>query len=230
MVERSFGVLQGAGLRHVSGYVGNLAKRAAIEESLAEKKDRHAKDEYGYDKATNHKHLYAFSQFKKIYETEIMKWDLMGGRRRKGKASPLQIWNSDETPITRVAYTEYLLHAGVGYERSVNKSVVIEWQESSSGEIKSLRAGSGEPSYKMRIAEPKSDSEAFSRANAKLNDLLKGGVSGKCRVAGANIVCGGSVSFKNSGASDIDGRVFGIKSVSHNLNSSGYTIEVEFER
>ncbi|AVK80627.1 integrase [Campylobacter fetus subsp. testudinum] len=121
MVERSFGVIQGAGLSHVSGYVGNLAKRPAIEESLAEKKDRHAKDEYGYDKATNHKHLYTFSQFKKIYETEIMKWDLMSGRRRKGKASPLQIWNSDETPITRVAYTEYLLHAGVGYERSVNK-------------------------------------------------------------------------------------------------------------
>ncbi|CUU77389.1 tail protein D [Campylobacter hyointestinalis subsp. hyointestinalis] len=114
--------------------------------------------------------------------------------------------------------------------RNTYKSVVIEWQESSSGEIKSLRAGSGEPSYKMRIAEPKSDSEAFSRANAKLNDLLKGGVSGKCRVAGANIVCGGSVSFKNSGASDIDGRVFGIKSVSHSLNSSGYSIEVEFER
>lgn len=121
MVERSFGVIQGAGLSHVSGYVGNLAKRPAIEESLAEKKDRHAKDEYGYDKATNHKHLYTFSQFKKIYETEIMKWDLMSGRRRKGKASPLQIWNSDETPITRVAYTEYLLHAGVRYERSVNK-------------------------------------------------------------------------------------------------------------
>ncbi|WP_422569838.1 phage late control D family protein, partial [Campylobacter hyointestinalis] len=114
--------------------------------------------------------------------------------------------------------------------RNTYKSVVIEWQESSSGEIKSLRAGSGEPSYKMRIAEPKSDSEAFSRANAKLNDLLKGGVSGKCTLAGANIVCGGSVSFKNTGASDIDGRVFGIKSVSHSLNSSGYTIEVEFER
>lgn len=114
--------------------------------------------------------------------------------------------------------------------RNTYKSVVIEWQESSSGEIKSLRAGSGEPSYKMRIAEPKSDSEAFSRANAKLNDLLKGGVSGKCTLAGANIVCGGSVSFKNTGASDIDGRVFGVKSVSHSLNSSGYTIEVEFER
>lgn len=114
--------------------------------------------------------------------------------------------------------------------RNTYKSVVIEWQESSSGEIKSLRAGSGEPSYKMRVAQPKSDSEAFSRANAKLNELLKGGVSGKCTLAGANIVCGGSVSFKNSGASDIDGRVFGIKSVSHSLNSSGYTIEVEFER
>lgn len=110
--------------------------------------------------------------------------------------------------------------------RNTYKSVVIEWQESSSGEIKSLRAGSD----KMRIAEPKSDSEAFSRANAKLNDLLKGGVSGKCTLAGANIVCGGSVSFKNTGASDIDGRVFGVKSVSHSLNSSGYTIEVEFER
>ncbi|CUU83181.1 Uncharacterised protein [Campylobacter hyointestinalis subsp. hyointestinalis] len=43
-------------------------------------------------------------------------------------------------------------------------------------------------------------------------------------------MCGGSVSFKNTGASDIDGRVFGVKSVSHSLNSSGYTIEVEFER
>ncbi|AVK80670.1 phage tail protein [Campylobacter fetus subsp. testudinum] len=113
--------------------------------------------------------------------------------------------------------------------RNTYKSVVIEWQESSSGEIKSLRAGSGEPHYKMRVAEPKSDSEAFSRADAKLNDLLKGGVSGKCSLAGKNIVCGGSVSFKNTG-SDIEGRVFGIKSVSHNLNSARYTVEVEFER
>lgn len=113
--------------------------------------------------------------------------------------------------------------------RNTYKSVVLQWQEISSGEIKSLRAGSGEPSYKMRVAQPKSDSEAFSRANAKLNELLKGGVSGKCTLAGANIVCGGLVSFKNTGASDIDGRVFSIKSVSHNLNSSGYSIEVEFE-
>lgn len=114
--------------------------------------------------------------------------------------------------------------------RNTYKSVVIEWQEVASGEMKSLRAGSGEPHYKMRVAEPKSDSEAYSRANAKLNELLKGGVSGKCVLAGANIITGGGVSFKNTGASDLEGRVFSIKSVSHNLSSSGYTIEVEFER
>lgn len=48
--------------------------------------------------------------------------------------------------------------------RNTYKSVEIEWQDIATGDIKSLKARNGEPSYKMRIAQPKNESEAYSRA------------------------------------------------------------------
>ena len=71
--------------------------------------------------------------------------------------------------------------------RNVYKSVVLQWQDISSGAMRHLRAGSGEPSYNMRISQPKSDGEAYAKANAKLNELKKSGISGRCSLAGANM-------------------------------------------
>lgn len=41
--------------------------------------------------------------------------------------------------------------------RNVYKSVVLQWQDVSSGAMRWLCAGSGEPSYNMRISQPKSN-------------------------------------------------------------------------
>ena len=121
----------------------------------------------------------------------------------------------------------YSLEINEAY-RNVYQSVVLQWQDISSGAMRHLRAGSGEPSYNMRISQPKSDGEAYAKANAKLNELKKGGISGRCSLAGANIITGGSIAFKNTN-SDIELKTFSITSVRHNLNSRGYSIEIEFE-
>ena len=86
--------------------------------------------------------------------------------------------------------------------------------------MRHLRAGSGEPSYNMRISQPKSDGEAYAKANAKLNELKKSGISGRCSLAGANIITGGSITFKNTN-SDIELKKFSITSIRHTLNSRG---------
>lgn len=79
------------------------------------------------------------------------------------------------------------------------KALFLQRQDISSGVMRHLRAGSsGEPSYNMRISQPKSDGEAYAKANAKLNELKKGGISGRCSLAGANIITGGSITFKNT--------------------------------
>ncbi|WP_086234481.1 hypothetical protein [Campylobacter devanensis] len=109
------------------------------------------------------------------------------------------------------------------------KALFFQWQDISSGAMRHLRAGSGEPSYNMIIAQPKSDGEAYAKANAKLNELKKGGISGRCSLAGANIITGDSITFKNTNSNDIELKEFSITSIRHTLNSRGYSIEIEFE-
>ena len=102
----------------------------------------------------------------------------------------------------------YSLEINEAY-RNVYKSVVLQWQDISSGAMRHLRAGSGE----MRISQPKSDGEAYAKANAKLNELKKGGISGRCSLAGANIITGGSITFKNTNSNDIELKKFSITSI-----------------
>ncbi|EAI8341760.1 transposase family protein, partial [Campylobacter coli] len=62
LVERRFGTLQHAGISKMHGHIGNnLAKREMIEQKTP-KKDRRAKDEYGFAKKTNQKLLLTFSE------------------------------------------------------------------------------------------------------------------------------------------------------------------------
>ena len=101
----------------------------------------------------------------------------------------------------------YSLEINEAY-RNVYKSVVLQCQDISSGAMRHLRAGSGEPSYNMRISQPKSDSESYAKANAKLNELKKGGISGRC-----NIIAGSSITFKNTNSFDIELKGFSITSI-----------------
>ena len=106
-------------------------------------------------------------------------------------------------------------------------AVIVEWQDIEAGKTKSIKVGSGEQTYKMQIAQPKSDNEAFRQGEAKLNELQKGGINGRCSLPGANIVAGGKLKF--SGIAGLEANEFSIKSVSHRLSTDNYEIEVEFE-
>ncbi|QKF64580.1 IS66 family insertion sequence element accessory protein TnpA [Campylobacter corcagiensis] len=121
MVERRFKTLQHSGIAMLPGYIGNDLKTREQIEQRTPKKDRHAKDEYGHSKMTNLKNLLSFSQAKKELEILNMKWDLISGKRRKGKPSPMDIWNSDDTKLLSVDYAEFLLYASKGVDRVVTK-------------------------------------------------------------------------------------------------------------
>ena len=106
-------------------------------------------------------------------------------------------------------------------------AVIVEWQDIEAGKTKSIKVGSGEQTYKMQIAQPKSDNEAFRQGEAKPNELQKGGINGRCSLPGANIVAGGKLKF--SGIAGLEANEFSIKSVSHRLSTDNYEIEIEFE-
>ncbi|MCI6988825.1 MAG: hypothetical protein MR902_04540 [Campylobacter sp.] len=101
--------------------------------------------------------------------------------------------------------------------------VVVEWQDMDEAKIKSIKVGSGDALYKMQIAPPKSEAEAYKMGEAKLNALQKGGISGHLRTTGREFRAGGVLKIEGFDES------FEIKRVIHTLNGSGYFIEVEFE-
>jgi len=111
--------------------------------------------------------------------------------------------------------------------RNSYTAVIVEWQDIEAGKTKSIKVGSGEQTYKMQIAQPKSDNEAFRQGEAKLNELQRGGINGRCSLPGANIVAGGKLKF--SGIAGLEANEFSIKSVSHRLSTDNYEIEIEFE-
>ncbi|EAI7511526.1 phage tail protein, partial [Campylobacter jejuni] len=80
--------------------------------------------------------------------------------------------------------------------------------------------------YKMQISQPKNDNEAFKKAQAKLNELQKGGLNGRCELIGREIRAGGKLKIKDI---NMDHYEFSIKSVSHSFNDSAYVVSVEFE-
>ena len=111
--------------------------------------------------------------------------------------------------------------------RNSYTAVIVEWQDIEAGKVKSIKVGSADQVYKMQIAQPKSDNEAFKQAEAKLNELQRGGINGRCSCEGKNIIAGGKLKF--SGVSGLEANEFSIKEVSHKLSTSGYEIDIEFE-
>lgn len=111
--------------------------------------------------------------------------------------------------------------------RNSYTAVIVEWQDIEAGKVKSIKVGSADQVYKMQIAQPKSDNEAFKQAEAKLNELQRGGINGRCSSEGKNIIAGGKLKF--GGVPGLEANEFSIKEVSHKLSTSGYEIDIEFE-
>ncbi|EAB5415696.1 integrase [Campylobacter jejuni] len=121
LVERRFGTLQHAGISKMHGHIGNnLAKREMIEQKTP-KKERKAKDEYGFAKKTNQKLLLTFSEACEFLEAEVIKWNMSKVRRKKGVKTPLELWNSCDRAIVKISYEEFLFNAGNKELRVVGK-------------------------------------------------------------------------------------------------------------
>lgn len=124
-VERRFGTLQHAGISQMHGYIGkNLAQREMIEQRIP-KKERKAKDEYGFARKTNQKLLHTFSEAKVLLETEVIKWNMSKARRKKNTKSPLELWNSCDRAIVKISYEDFLFAAGFKEVRLVNKKGIL---------------------------------------------------------------------------------------------------------
>ncbi|HAA1819989.1 DDE-type integrase/transposase/recombinase [Campylobacter jejuni] len=125
LVERRFGTLQHAGISKMHGHIGNnLAKREMIEQKTP-KKERKAKDEYGFTKKTNQKLLLTFSEACEFLEAEVIKWNMSKVRRKKGVKTPLELWNSCDRAIVKISYEEFLFNAGNKEIRVVNKKGIL---------------------------------------------------------------------------------------------------------
>ncbi|MBZ7942059.1 DDE-type integrase/transposase/recombinase [Campylobacter molothri] len=125
LVERRFGTIQHAGISKMHGHIGNnLAKREMIEQKTP-KKERKAKDEYGFTKKTNQKLLLTFSEACEFLEAEVIKWNMSKVRRKKGVKTPLELWNSCDRAIVKISYEEFLFNAGNKEIRVVNKKGIL---------------------------------------------------------------------------------------------------------
>lgn len=103
----------------------------------------------------------------------------------------------------------------------------MQWHNSKYGKDKQAKIGGGEQTYKLNIPEPKSDNEAFKKGEAKLNELQRGGINGSLAATGIELRAGGKL--KITGVTGLENVKFSIKSVSHNLNTTSYMIDLGFE-
>ncbi len=133
---------------------------------------------------------------------------------------------NENLPLFEIALKECISLEISESARNEYSAVIAEWQDINEAKIKSIKVGSGENVYKMQISQPKNDNEAFKKAQAKLNELQKGGLNGRYELIGREIRAGGKLKIKDI---NMDHYEFSIKSVSHNFNDSVYVIGIEFE-
>ena len=94
------------------------------------------------------------------------------------------------------------------------------WHDTKENVQKSVTAGSGEP-VKTLKGDFKSETEALQKATSSLALANKGLNKGRLSIDGQKIEAGAKLEFKN--------QTFQIINVNHYVNSSGWSIDVEFE-
>ncbi|MFW5613408.1 MAG: phage late control D family protein [Campylobacter hyointestinalis] len=134
---------------------------------------------------------------------------------------------NENWPSFEIALTECESLSITEANRNSYSAVIVQWHDSKEGKDKQAKIGSGEQTYKLTIPEPKSDNEAFKKGEAKLNELQRGGINGNLSTTGRELRAGGKL--KITGVAGLENVEFSIKSVSHNLNTTSYMIDVEFE-
>jgi len=105
-------------------------------------------------------------------------------------------------------------------------SCKAQYHDTKENKVKSVIVGKGKPQLLLHGGF-NSEREAYDRANAALNNITAGTVSGNFTIYGQEIRAGGLLSIT---AADEDTGIYTIKKVTHTISSSGYVVVVEFER
>jgi hypothetical protein len=112
-------------------------------------------------------------------------------------------------------------------ERGEHKSVICYWHDHDAGKRQKVTAGSGKPVHRDKRVY-RTEAEAQAAAEAQLGDFARGKWSGSVTLVGNPDFFAESAVTLSGFDADVDGS-FTVKSVTHRLDSSGYTTAVSFE-
>jgi phage protein D len=111
-------------------------------------------------------------------------------------------------------------------DKTVYKSATASWHSTKENKTKSVTVGSGKPVLQVR-GSFKSESDARTKAKAKLEASNRGTIRGGFEYEGSNIIAGAKIDLTNLPAGWPSS--FSIKQVRHSWGDGGYTVSIEFE-
>ena len=109
------------------------------------------------------------------------------------------------------------------------KSVTLKYQDTKQNKIKTIKVGSGEPTYNMQdtfIDNDKDNANLKFKAKAKLQELNKGIKSGSFKIGGFGIYARSKLKFLNINSED--NVTYHIDKIVHTLDDNGWNMNVEF--
>lgn len=108
--------------------------------------------------------------------------------------------------------------------KTAYKSAKVTYRDTKSNQDKEVVCGSGEPVLNMEVVA-KSEEDAKAQGEARLKKTGSATINGNLSIPYRAVFAGGIVRLKGT----YDDGDYGIVSVSHTLDSSGFTTNIEFE-
>jgi transposase InsO family protein len=118
-IERAFRTLSHSILPTLPSYIGhNVATRQSIEES----RDKQERAKGSKGRKTNQDYQLNLEEINAAIALCCKQWDMCGMYNRR---VPLEAWNADTRPIYKIAYNDFLMHAGERWTRTVGKKGIL---------------------------------------------------------------------------------------------------------
>ena len=138
----------------------------------------------------------------------------------------LQKAESGALPLFVVQSSEYSNYSIKHSTKPLYSSCVATWHDTKQNKTKKVRIGKGEPVLVLQ-EHYSSAGAAHTAAEAALNNITQGSISGTISLKGKEIRAGGELQLIGFGEDD---GVYSIKKVTHRIDANGYTVSVEFQK
>ncbi len=133
---------------------------------------------------------------------------------------------SESLPLFIVQSSECATYSIKHSTKPLYSSCVAAWHDTKKNKPKKVRIGKGEPVLVLH-EHYSSEGAAHTAAEAALNNITRGIISGTISLNGREIRAGGELRLIGFGEDD---GVYSIKKVTHRIDGGGYTVSVEFQK